>query len=316
MHSKVAPMAEDYYKILGVGKDSTADEIKKAYRKLALKLHPDKNPGNKEAEEKFKKINEAYAVLSDPAKRKEYDQFGSADSFKQRFTQEDIFRGFDLNEILRDLGFGFGGGNQRRQGFSQSQTDPFGSFFGGVHGQQGYGRMPQKGEDLYYNISITLEESVFGAEKKIALQKQDRVEEVNVKIPKGINSGKKLRLMGKGTPGLNGGPAGDLYLEMSILPHPIFARDGNDIYIEKSINYSQAVLGTTIDIPTVEGSVKRIKVPPGTQSNTKIRLKGFGVPSTKNTIAGDQYVKITIDVPKKLNDQQIKIVKDLAETGL
>lgn len=308
-------MAEDYYKILGVGKDSTADEIKKAYRKLALKLHPDKNPGNKEAEDKFKKINEAYAVLSDPAKRKEYDQFGSADSFKQRFTQEDIFRGFDLNEILRDLGFGFGGGNQRRQGFSQSHADPFGSFFGGGH-SQGYGRTPQKGEDLYYNISITLEESVFGAEKKIALQKQDRVEEVNVKIPKGINSGKKLRLMGKGTPGVNGGPAGDLYLEISISPHPIFARDGNDIYIEKSINFSQAVLGTSIDIPTVEGSVKRIKVPPGTQSNTKIRLKGFGVPATKNTLAGDQYVKISIDVPKKLDDRQTKIIKDLAETGL
>jgi curved DNA-binding protein len=304
-------MAEDYYKILGIGKDSTADEIKKAYRKLALKLHPDKNPGNKEAEDKFKKINEAYAVLSDPSKRKEYDQFGSADSFKQRFTQEDIFRGFDLNEILRDLGFGSGGG--RRQGFSQSQTDPFSGFFGGG---QSYGRMPQKGEDLYYNISITLEESVFGADKKIALQKQERVEEVNVKIPKGISSGKKLRLIGKGTAGLNSGPAGDLYLEIRILPHPIFARDGYDIYIEKSINFSQAVLGTTIDVPTVDGSVKRIKVPPGTQSNTKIRLKGFGVPATRNTIAGDQYVKISIDVPKKLNDQQAKIVKELAETGL
>lgn len=307
-------MAEDYYKILGVAKDATADEIKKAYRKLALKLHPDKNPGNKEAEEKFKKINEAYAVLSDPAKRKEYDQFGSADSFKQRFSQEDIFRGFDLNEILRDLGFGFGGGSQRRQGYSQTQGDPFGGFFGGGH--QGYGRMPQKGEDLYYNISITLEESVYGAEKKIALQKQDRVEEVNVKIPKGINSGKKLRLIGKGTPGLNGGPSGDLYLEISILPHPIFARDGNDIYIEKSINFTQAVLGTSIDIPTVDGSVKRIKVPAGTQSNTKIRLKGFGVPATKNSLAGDQYVKITIDVPKKLNDSQMKIIKELSETGL
>lgn len=307
-------MAEDYYKILGVGKESSTDEVKKAYRKLALKFHPDKNPGNKEAEEKFKRINEAYAVLSDPAKRKEYDQFGSADSFKQKFSQEDIFRGFDLNEILRDLGFGFG--SPRQQGFSQTKTDHFGRFFGGQGYGQNYGPMPQPGEDLYYNISITLEESVLGAEKKIALQKQSRVEEVNVKIPKGINSGKKLRLVGKGTPGLNGGPAGDLYLEISILPHPIFARDGNDIYIEKSINFSQAVLGTTIDVPTLDGAIKRIKVPPGTQSNTKIRMKGFGVPATRNSLAGDQYVKISINVPKRLNDRQMKLVRELSETGI
>ncbi|MDX9745280.1 MAG: DnaJ C-terminal domain-containing protein [Syntrophales bacterium] len=307
-------MAEDYYKILGIGKASTADEIKKAYRKLALKFHPDKNPGNKDAEEKFKKINEAYAVLSDAEKRKEYDQFGSADSFKQRFSQEDIFRGFDLNEILKDLGFGFGGASQRRQDFSQGQTDPFASFFGG--GQRRYARAPQKGEDLYYNISISLEESVFGAEKKIAFHKQDHVAEINVKIPKGINAGKKLRLVGKGGPGVAGGPPGDLFLEINILPHPIFARDGNDIHILKSINYSQAVLGTSIDIPTVDGSVKRVKVPSGTQSNTKIRLKGLGVPATKNSPAGDQYVKITIDVPRKLNDRQRKIMKELSETGL
>jgi curved DNA-binding protein len=305
-------MAEDYYKILGVEKASSADDIKKAYRKLALKYHPDKNPGNKEAEEKFKKINEAYAVLSDQNKRKEYDQFGSADTFKQRFSQEDIFRGFDLNEILRDLGFGFGG-SRGRAAYAQGQSDPFGSFFGGG---QSYHAMPQKGEDLYYSIAINLEESVFGAEKKIAIQKRDRVEEINVKIPKGINAGKKLRLAGKGMPGANGGPAGDLYLEIGILPHPIFARDGNDIYIEKSIRYSQAVSGGSIEVPTVEGSIKRIKIPPGTQSNTKIRMKGYGVPATKNIPAGDQYVKITIEVPKRLDEKQTALLKDLADAGL
>ena len=302
-------MAEDYYKILGVNKNASSDEIKKAYRKLALKYHPDKNPGNKEAEEKFKKMSEAYAVLSDDQKRKNYDQFGSTDSFKQRFSQEDIFRGFDVNEIFRDLGFNFRG-NVRQGGFSR--TVSFEDLFGG----QSYSHRPQKGEDLFYNISISLEESVFGAEKKIMIKKSGRAEEIQFKIPKGINSGKRLRLAGKGEISLNGGTSGDLYLNISLLPHPIFARDGNDIYINRSITYSQATLGTVLDVPALDGSIKRIKVPPGTQGNTKIRMKGLGVPATRQSVAGDQFVKINIDVPRQLSGKQATLIKELAETGL
>jgi len=312
-------MAEDYYKTLGVARDAGPEDIKKAYRKLALKHHPDRNPGNKEAEERFKKISEAYAVLSDTEKRKQYDNFGS-DTFSQRYTQEDIFRDFDFEQILRDLGFGglgsgtargFGGGKRRT--FTQASEDPFGGLFGGA---TQFRQMPQKGQDLQYNLAITLEESVFGAEKKVALQKENRVEEINIKIPAGINAGKKLRLVGKGGAGIQRGMEGDLYLNISILPHPIFARDGNDIYVEKSISFTQAVLGATIDIPMLDGATKRIKVPAGTQNNTKIRMKGYGVPGMKGAGKGDQYVKIIVDIPKRLTEKQSQLVKKLAEEGL
>lgn len=319
-------MAEDYYQVLGVDKKATAEEIKKAYRKLAVKWHPDKNPNNKSAsEEKFKKISEAYAVLSDPEKRQNYDNFGSADQFRQQYSQEDIFRGFDLDEILRSFGFGGsrGGGRTtfrtgRRGGGGggyQEYDDPFSSIFGGGGGHQ-YANMPQKGQDAEYNLSVSLEESVMGADKKISLQMENRIEDINVKIPAGISSGKKLRLPGKGLAGINGGPNGDLYLNINVLPHPIFARDGNDLYIEKTIRFTQAALGTTIDVPTLDGTTKRLKIAPGTQNNTKIRMKGFGVPGLKGTPKGDQYIKINVEVPKKLTDKQMKIIEQLAAEGI
>jgi curved DNA-binding protein len=313
-------MAEDYYKMLGLDKKATTEDIKKAYRRLAMKWHPDKNPNNKMAEEKFKKISEAYAVLSDPKKKEEYDTFGSADQYRQRYTQEDIFRGFDLNDILRSFGFGdaagAGGRNfrpNRGGGFTFTQGGSFSDMFDGE--RQRFSREPQKGQDFDYNLSITLEESALGAEKKLALQKDDNVEEINFKIPPGINSGKKLRLAGKGGPGIDGGPPGDLYINITIIPHPIFARDGNDIYIDKVIHFSQAVLGTIVDVPTIEGAVKRIKIPPGTQNNTKIRMKGFGVPRLKGPGKGDQFVKIIVDIPRKLSEGQLELVRKMAEEG-
>ena len=314
-------MAEDYYKILGIEKTASAEEIKKAYRKLALKWHPDKNPNNKAAEEKFKKISEAYAVLSDTQKRKDYDMYGSADQFRQIYTQEYIFRGFDLNDILRGFGFGDLGGKgtktfrtSRGGGYTFAQNDSFSDIFEGERHR--FSRIPKKGQDFEYNLSITLEESVLGAEKKLSLQKEESIEEISFKIPPGINSGKKLRLAGKGSPGVDGGPPGDLYLFINILPHPIFARDGNDLYIEKAISFTQAILGTSIDVPTLDGATKRIKITPGTQNNTKIRMKGFGVPGLKGTDKGDQFVKITIEVPRRLNDKQLQLVRKLAEEGL
>jgi curved DNA-binding protein len=320
-------MAEDYYQVLGVDKKATADDIKKAYRKLALKWHPDKNPNNKAAEEKFKKISEAYAVLSDDKKRGEYDQFGSADQYRQQYSQEDIFRDVNLDEILRSFGFGgarAGGGRttfrttRRGGGARDDYDDPFAGLFGGGMGggRQQYANMPQKGQDAEYNLSITLEESVFGADKKISFQLENRVEDISVKIPAGINSGKKLRLPGKGLSGYNGGPSGDLYLNINVLPHPIYARDGNDLYIEKTIKFTQAVLGTSIDVTTLDGSVKRLKISPGTQNNTKIRVKGYGVPGLKGAPKGDLYVKINVDVPKKLSDRQMKLVQQLADDGI
>ncbi len=318
-------MAEDYYQVLGVDKKASADEIKKAYRKLAVKWHPDKNPNNKAAsEEKFKKISEAYAVLSDAKKREQYDQFGSTDQFRQQYSQEDIFRDFNLDEILRSFGFGGprGGGRTtfrtggRRGGGQQDDEDPFTSIFGGMGGGRQHANMPQKGQDAEYNLSISLEESVMGADKKISLQMENRIEDISVKIPSGINTGKKLRLPGKGLAGYNGGPNGDLYLNINVMPHPIFSRDGNDLYIEKTIKFTQAALGTTIDVPTLDGTSKRLKIAPGTQNNTKIRIKGFGVPGLKGAIKGDQYIKINIEVPKKLTDKQMKMIEQLAEDGI
>jgi len=315
-------MAEDYYQILGVEKGAGPEDIKKAYRKLALKYHPDRNPNNREAEEKFKKISEAYAVLSDSEKRKQYDSFGS-DQFSQRFSQEEIFRNVDFSQILRDLGFGGPGkddprfrGTGRQGTYTFRGGDPFADLFG--QRRQEYYQMPQKGEDLHYNLSITLEESVFGADKKLALQRDQQVDEISVKIPAGINTGKKLRLSGKGNTGLRGGPGGDLYLNIIVQSHPVFARDGNDIYIEKSISFTQAVLGTSIDVSTLDGTIKRIKIPAGTQNNTKIRMKGYGVPAMKGSGAakGDQYVKISITVPRKITDKQLQLIKKLADEGI
>ncbi len=317
-------MAADYYKILGVDKSATVDDIKKAYRKLALKYHPDRNPGNKDAEEQFKNISEAYAVLSDPEKRQEYDNFGSQ-AFSQRFSQEDIFRNADLGDILRDLGFGgFGGGGEfsrifggrggrRSSSFDDSSGGEFSDFFGTG---RGYNHMPRRGSDLEYTLTISLNEAYSGTEKRITLKKGDTSEEINIKIPQGISSGQKLRLTGKGIPGIDGGPSGDLYIVVMIAHDKTFTREGNDISITKQITFSNAALGTTIDVETIGGETKRLKIPAGTQSNTKIRMKGYGMPNFKKSGKGDQYVRITISVPKKLTKKQADLIKKLEEENL
>ena len=302
-------MADDYYKTLGIDKNASSDAIKKAYRKLALKYHPDKNPGNKGAEENFKKLSEAYAVLGDPEKRKQYNSFGSQEAFSRSFSQEDIFRGFDLNEILKGLG-GFRGQRQS----SYTNDDPFSQFF---RSQQHNQAVPRKGRDLEYNLSISLEEAYSSAEKRISFKTDDgELNEITMKIPKGIDTGRKLRLTGKGLPGLNGGPPGDLFINITVAPHPVFTRDGDDVYVLKTITFSQTVLGTSIDIKTLGGETKRIKIPANTQNNTRIRMKGFGVPHFKKTGRGDQYVRIAVDIPRKLTKKQRDIVKQLSEEGL
>ncbi|MBW2560378.1 MAG: DnaJ domain-containing protein [Deltaproteobacteria bacterium] len=311
-------MAKDYYKVLGVDKKASDDAIKKAYRKLALKYHPDRNQGNKSAEEQFKKISEAYAVLGDSEKRKQYDSFGSQEAFNRNFSQEDIFRGFDLNEILRDIG-GFGDSTRARGQRRASGTDDLFSQLFRNQQQQQYNqqRVPRKGQDLEYNLSITIEDAYSGAEKRISLKKDDGVlNEMSIKIPKGIDTGKKLRLAGRGLPGFNGGPPGNMFINIKILPHSVFTREGNDIYIHKTITFPQAAMGASMDIRMPDGETKRIKIPPGTQANTKIRMKGFGFHKFRGTGRGDGYVRFTIEVPKKLTKKQLQLIKSLAEEGL
>jgi curved DNA-binding protein len=302
---------KDYYNVLGVGKNASDEELKRAYRKLAMKHHPDRNPNKKEAEERFKEINEAYAVLSDKEKRKQYDTFG-AEGFRQRFTQEDIFRGFDFDEILSGL---FGGRGKRESRSGGRGGFDFGDFFGGQSPYQNMGRMPQKGEDVLYELTISLEEAASGGEKRISYRKNGKVEEVSVRIPPGIVPGKKLRLAGKGMEGRNGGPPGDLYLQIAIKEHPTFSRDGDDLVVEKEINFSEAVLGTTVEVPTLEGK-KRVKIPAGTQSHTKMRLKGLGIPHFRGEGRGDEYVKVIVRVPKKVTEKGKGLIQELVKEGI
>ncbi len=306
----------EYYKILGVEKSSTADEIKKAYRKLALQYHPDKNPGNKQAEEKFKEINEAYAVLSDEKKRKEYDTYGSA-GFQQRYSQEDIFRGFDLNDILGQFGFGRGGGGRTSFNFGGG-GNPFEFFNQGGGGCGGGGCRPQavKGEDQTYELSVTLLDVLHGAEKNISLRRNGTTENVSVKVPKGIESGKRLRLSGKGAPSPNGGPPGDLYLKVTVLPHEQFSRDGDNLLLEKKVPFSAVCLGASVEISGLDGKSFKIKVPARMQPDAKLRVKGQGLPSGPIGERGDLYVKILAQVPKQLSDEQERLIKELSETGL
>jgi curved DNA-binding protein len=308
----------DYYEILGIKKNGSAQDIKKAYRKLAMKYHPDRNKGNKEAEEKFKKLSEAYAVLSNPEKRKQYDTFGES-GFQQRYSQEDIFRGFDLGDILKEFGLGGMGGNFRTSG---GQGSPFESFFF-QGGGPGAGRTSHhaaqqqvKGSDLTYELAVSLNEVLSGSEKTISLRRENKTENVSVKIPKGIKVGQKLRLAGKGSPSPYGGPPGDIFLIIKEQPHPDFTRDGNNLISEQRIPFSKACLGSELSVKSLEGKELKVKIPAGIQQQSKLRLKGHGLPLSKTGGRGDIYVKITVDIPKSLTKEQKKLIKQLADNGL
>ncbi len=321
-------MAGDYYKILGVERNASDADIKKAYRKLAMKYHPDRNQGDKKAEERFKEMSEAYAVLSSKEKRQQYDTFG-AEGFNQRFSQEDIFRGFDLNSIFKD--FGFGG--------SFNSGDLFGKMFGGTAGggPGSFGGFPgggfsfnnmnshscgsggcgsKKSPDRTSELSITLEEAFHGTEKRVTIRREGLgTEDVTVKIPPGIDTGKKLKLKGKGQSSMQGLPPGDLYIKITVRDHPLFKRDGDDLYLDSEIKFSEAALGTSIDVQTMD-ETKRLRIKPGTQNNGKIRLKGFGMPHFQGAGRGDLYVRISVNVPKNLTDKQMELVTELADQGL
>jgi len=290
-------MGKDYYAVLGAAKGATAEQIKKGYRKLALKYHPDKNPDNKQAEERFKEISEAYAVLSDAEKKQQYDQFGDT-AFHQRFSQEDIFRNFDFGDI-----FGGAGGGQ----------DPFSHLFGGG-GHRGRHRGPRRGQDYAMQLSIPFRLAVMGGERRVDYRGDQGVEQIQVRIPAGIEDGQRLRVTGKGGYSPSGGARGDLMLEIHVDPDPLFRREGHDLFVEVPVSFTGACLGSSIDVPTLETG-KRVKIRPGTQNGSKVRLKGFGVPHNAGS-AGDLYAVITISVPKDLDDQQRQLLEQLQESGI
>lgn len=354
----------DYYEILGISRDASPEEIKKAYRKLAIKYHPDRNPDNsKEAEEKFKEVSEAYKILSDPEKRQIYDQYGHA-GLEAEVGAGAGFGGFGFDpfKIFEEV---FG-----RESFG---GDIFGDFFG----HRARARQAQPGSDLHYTLEISFEEAVFGTEKEIRANRYEpcsscrgsgirpgsgsqtcptcrgtgyvsvsqsffsisrtctqcqgkgtiirdpcrqcrgtgrirTTRKIKVKIPAGIDHGAHLRLGGQGEAGLRGGPPGDLYVSLRVKPHPIFERDGNNIICEVPISFAQAALGGKVSVPTLNGKVK-LTIPPGTQTNKIFRLRGKGIPYLHSPNRGDQWVKVVVETPVHLSEQQKELLRKLDE---
>lgn len=314
----------DYYAVLGVKKTATADEIRKAFRKLARKYHPDVNPNNKQAEEKFKTLSEANDVLSDPKKRKIYDQLGFYSDNIDPATAEAYARaGNGGGPGFGAGGFGgFPGGGRSGQGqevpfdisdfdFSQAQQggrgggfrDIFSSIFGGMQ-QEPQGPMP--GSDLEYQVSVGFWQAIRGGNVKLNISRPDasgslHQEPIEFRIKPGTRDGQRIRLAGRGNPGPHGGPAGDLYLIMKIEPHPVFHRDGDDISIVVPILPWEAALGAKVEVPTIDGRAQ-LRIPQGTQSGQRLRMREKGVPSaTKAGVTGDQIVEIKIVVPQVPN---------------
>lgn len=319
---------KDYYKILGVSKNASQDDIKKAYRKLARKYHPDANPNDQKAEEKFKDIGEAYEVLGDPEKRKKYDQLGANwQQYQQAGTGGGA--GFDFEEFMRQQGFGGGGGRQTHTTFEGDFDDIFGggfsdffeSLFGGGFGQSrrstrgrsAFGSQERqkafKGQDLKASLQISMEDAYNGASKVINVQGQ----RLRIKIKPGIQDGQTLRLKGKGEPGINGSQPGDLLLTINVMNAPGYERRGNDLYVDMPVDLYKAVLGGT-NYVNVFGQQLKLKVPPETQAGTVLRLKGKGFPDYNNpSQKGNLYAKVQITIPKKLSQKEKKLFKELAE---
>ncbi len=312
---------QDFYSLLNVARNASADEIKKAYRKLAMKFHPDKNPGDKKAEERFKEISEAYEVLSDTKKREMYDQYGAA-GVNQGYAGAGAGPGFG------GFGGGFGGFRQQPGGqgpgpdpesFQDIFGDIFGDVFSGPRGGGGFRQQQQRrarGADLRYTLNISFEDSALGTEKTINFIRQkngrDENSKLAVKVPAGVKQGQRLRLAGEGDQAQGSGSAGDLFVIINIQEHAIFKRDEDDVSLDLPISYTDAILGTSAEVPTLTGKVA-LKIPPGTYTGQIFRLKGKGFPKSGGFGSGDMLVRVLVDTPQELTKEQRKMLEELAK---
>lgn len=307
-------MARDFYEILGVKRDTSEADIKRAYRTLAKKFHPDRNPNDPSAEDRFKEVQEAYATLSDPQKKAEYDRFGAAGVGQWRTapTGERVYQwggGSKVNvEDLEDLFSAFGGGGEHASVFDQ--------FFG--RGGAGARRrtprtQPRRGEDQEHEVTLAFDQAIQGTTLSLQLQTggNGRGETIEVKIPPGVDDGQKIRVRGR-IPGQHGGPPGDLLLRVKVLPHPYFTRSGNDISVEVPVSATEAALGAKIDVPSIQGQ-STVTLPPGTPSGARLRLAGRGIKKPGAAAAGDQFVVVRIVPPKTLSDDERRLFEKLRE---
>lgn len=310
---------KDYYKILGVSRDAKEDEIKKSYRKLARKYHPDvtKEADRAHAEEQFKAVQEAYEVLKDAKKRAAYDQLGSNWQSGQEFRPPPNWQGFS--------GFGDAGGFEDLGGGGADFSDFFASIFGGGRARQGgfhragRGEFSQRGQDESAKIAVSLSEAFHGGTKTVRLQVHEmdsqgqphaKIRTLKITIPKGVVSGQQLRLAQQGSPGIGKGPAGDLFLEIEVTPDSVFTLQGRDIYLTLPVTPWEAALGATVKVPTLAGPVE-MKIASGAQAGQKLRLKGRGLPG--NPSAGDQYILLQIVTPPAHTDAQRALYEKMAQ---
>jgi curved DNA-binding protein len=303
-------MSADYYKTLGVDKKSSGDEIKKAFRKLAMQYHPDRNSGDATSEEKFKEVNEAYAVLSDEGKRQQYDMYG-ADGFRARYSQDDIFSSFDFSRIFDELGMRggrFSGADLG--GFFQGGRGPGFNPFGGQRSGP-----PRKGQNIEQDLTIGFHEAFNGGERTLQIQSPTGRENIGVKIPKGITPGKKLRVRGKGHPSPSGGEQGDLFLKILVAEHPLYRLRDYNIEMELPLPLTTVVLGGSAVVDLPSGDERNLKISPLTPTGTRLRIRGEGFPQP-NGAAGDLIVKLTLAVPSELTDDQREHFEALKASGL
>src|ERR1700704_4322011 len=307
----------DYYETLGVPKTATEDEIRSAFRKLARKHHPDVAKDKKAAEEKFKEINEAYEVLGDPEKRKKYDQLGADWDRPGGFQQPPQWGPQPPEGGYYQWG-GDGGGVQFEFG-GTGFSDFFEAFFGGGRGRSAFGGFggrqatAERGSDVEADSMVPLEEALHGATRTVSLRRagSNKVETYQVKIPRGVREGQRIRLAGQGEAGERGGKSGDLFLRVRLARHPDFRVEGSDLIHEVKIYPWQAVLGTELKVPTLEGDV-RLKIPAGTRGGQRFRLRGRGLPTSTGG-RGDLYVDVQIDIPKKITERERELWRELAK---